>query len=242
MDINADPPDDGTYQVIAEAQDAVGQRIVVSGELTIAKGGKPFAEIVGQPVGPDVIFITRPYEERFFSSSAGWGDQIEMPESADDVFMNLVVVPEGDLLVFRLTVENYGRSPIRTSGPPPGTVYDQAQLAASLGTDAFEQPGAWRVGIQCQTSETSYPWRWAIGTADNLVTEVDPATGNSYAYLLPGERSIVWGAVRMTEVTPTFNPQNCWAGLIHEGVGISVRNNGVGTRSIRIESVQGNGE
>jgi hypothetical protein len=236
VDINADPPPDGTYQVIVEAQDAVGQRVSRTAELTIDRGGKPYAEIVGQPVGPDVVMVTRPYEDRFFSDSSGWGDPIAMPEDTEDANLNTIAVQVGDLLVFKLVVENYGASPIRTSGPPPGTVYQQTQLYASLGKESYQQPGVWRVGVQCENSASSYPWRWALGDETTLDSEYDPVSGNTYFYLPPGERAVVWGAIRMTEYQPEANPQTCYAGLIHEGVNISVRNMVVGARAVELQN------
>jgi len=51
----------------------------------------------------------------------------------------------GDTLYFTLTVENYGAVPIRTSGPPPGYVYN---LDQNYNVPGFaEESGAWRVGI-----------------------------------------------------------------------------------------------
>lgn len=47
VDRGAPPPPDGTYQVIAEATDAAGNKITKSATLTIAEGGVPRAEIVG---------------------------------------------------------------------------------------------------------------------------------------------------------------------------------------------------
>ena len=38
----------------------------------------------------------------------------------------------------------------------------------------------------------------------------------------------------MTDLIPARNPQNCWAGLIHEDVEVSVFNNMVGTRSVEL--------
>ncbi|MGV2434124.1 MAG UNVERIFIED_CONTAM: hypothetical protein LVT10_03810 [Anaerolineae bacterium] len=38
----------------------------------------------------------------------------------------------------------------------------------------------------------------------------------------------------MTDVIAARNPQNCWAGLIHEDVAVSVRNARVGARSIEL--------
>lgn len=230
VEIGADPPPDGTYTVIAESRDRVGQIIQRTAELTIIDGGKPRAEIYSQPTGPTVAFIAQPYEDRFFSSVDGLGDLIAEPEGPETLSLSGVTVPVGDMLVFKLTVWNYGSTPIRTTGPPPGTVYQQTQLDASVGE--YQQAGAWRVGIQCETSELSYPWRWAIGTEDDLTTEVDPRTGNTYSYLMPGERSVVWGGIRMTDLIETFNPQDCWAGLIHERVEMTLQNTNVGRREV----------
>ena len=231
IDDGANPPADGTYRVVIEAQDAVGQRVAVEGELTIEQSGNPRAEIVGQMTGPDVVFTTAPYDPVYFSSDeTGLGELIPPPDDPQDLNLSSVTVPVGDMLVFSLVIENYGTTPIRTSGPPPGTVYQQDQLPPALGE--FEQAGVWRVGIQCATSEAPYPWRWAVGADENLVQVADPSNDNLYSYLMPGERSVVWGAVRMTELIPTFNPQVCFAGLIHEGVEISLRNNRVGAREI----------
>lgn len=234
VDMGADPPPDGMYRVRIEARDREGQIVSRTAELTIDRGGKPYAQIVGQFVGYDVLFATRPYEDRFFSDADGLGDLIDVPEDTEDQNFNTVMVQVGDLLVFKLAVENYGASPIRTSGPPPGTVYQQTQLAASLGDRGYDQAGVWRVGIQCQTSSESYPWRWALGDDSTLESEYDAATGNTYLYLPPGERTVVWGAIRMTEYVRNLNPQNCFAGLIHEGV--NVINLGVGTRSIDLQN------
>lgn len=230
VDIGADPPPDGSYDVVIEAQDAVGQRVSVRGRLTIADGGKPRAGVLGQGSGADVVFATAPYDDAYFSDKAALGTLIDRPDNPDDNRLGQVVVPVGDMLVFMLVVENYGSSPIRTDGPPPGTVYQQSQVAAALG--AIEQDGVWRVGVQCETSEESYPYRWAVGPFDSLTQVEDDASGNIYYYLEPGQRSIVWGAVRLTEAVQTRNPQQCWAGLIHEGV--AVANNRIGARDILI--------
>lgn len=232
IDIDADPPPDGTYTVVAEARDAVGQIVRQSGQLTIRDGGKPRAEIMGQPTGVDVVFEVMPYDERFFSSTDGLGDRVPVPSDPASLARTTINVPQGDLLVFRLTVQNYGPTPIRTTGPPPGTVYQQTQRAASMGE--FDQSGAWRVGIDCETEIVDYPWRWAIGDENNLTHWTDPVTGNTYYYLPPGEQSVVWGAIRMTEVIEARNPQDCWAGLIHEDVAVSLQNSNRGRREVGI--------
>ena len=47
-DLGATPPPDGTYTVVVEAEDAVGNRHAVRGQLTIVDGGVPRAEIVNR--------------------------------------------------------------------------------------------------------------------------------------------------------------------------------------------------
>ncbi|MAS36170.1 MAG: hypothetical protein CL610_19345 [Anaerolineaceae bacterium] len=229
VDLDADPPPDGAYTVVAHAQDDEGQVVQQTGQLVIENGGKPLAEIVPQTVGVDVVFTVQPYDERYFTSADASGDLIEPPDDVQDNSLTALQMPLGDMLVFKLTVENYGKAPIRTSGPPPGTVYQQTQRAATL--NAFDEAGAWRVGIDCATAETDYPWRWGLGTGDAVYEEFDPYSGNTYTYISAGERVVVWGAIRMTEIE-ALNPQNCWAGLIHEFVEVSVRNTNVGSREV----------
>ncbi|GAB1421346.1 hypothetical protein MASR2M15_15060 [Anaerolineales bacterium] len=232
IDLGADPPPDGTYTVIATAQDAVGQRTRQEAQLTIQLGGKPRAEIVPQNVGVDVIFTTIPWDEAYFSDENHLGQLIEKPIDPEDRANRPITMPVGDVLVFQLTIENYTNVPIRTTGPTPGLVYDQKQLSASLG--AYEESGAWRVGIQCETSMTSYPWRWAIGSSDDLIEDLDEKTGDTFYYLPPRSRAIVWGGIRMTDLQTRNNPQDCWAGLIHEDVEVSLHNNNVGRRSVEL--------
>lgn len=233
VDLGADPPPDGTYTVVALAQDLVGQRIRREAELSLSNGGKPLAEIRPQPIGVDVAFSVQPYDEAYFSDVDSLGELI--PEPQDD-FADAgmdITMAVGDMLVFKLTVENYSQTPIRTSYPPPGTVYQQDQRAASLG--AVDLSGVWRVGIECETSPITFPYRWALGDENSLMVDTDPVSGEEFLYLPPGETTVVWGAVRMTEIEELANPQDCWAGLIHEDVAIV--NNRVGARSIRLEEV-----
>ena len=230
IDLGVDPPPDGTYQVVALAQDATGQRIRQEAPLTIEIGGKPYAEIKPQFIGVDVVFDVQAFSDSLFTSRQQQGDLLDIPEDWEALaYSQSISVPKGDMLVYRLTVENYGDVPIRTTGPPPGTVYQQEQQSATLGW--FDESGAWRIGIQCETSLVSYPYRWAIAAQDDLVKVFDEASGNTYSYLPAKARSVVWGAIRMTTIEAR-NPQNCWTGLIHEDVAISLRNNNVGMRSI----------
>ncbi len=232
IDLGADPPPDGPYQVVALAQDAVGQRIRQQASLTIENGGKPYAEIAPQTPGVDIAWDVMPYSQAFFASRGQAGALIPPPDDVQALaYSQQIAAPLGDMLVFRLTVENYGDVPIRTTGPPPGTVYQQEQNAAALGW--LDESGAWRLGVQCAASLASYPYRWAIGSDKNLLAVYDETTGHTYRYLPAGASAVVWGAVRLTTVEAR-NPQNCWAGLIHEDVAISLRNNHVGMRSIMI--------
>jgi len=231
IDLGADPPPDGNYTIVALAQDEEGQRVRVEDQLSIVQGGKPRAEIVPQAVGVDVVFATMPYDERYASNFEALGEPIPMPDDPADLSRGTVTLAAGDLLVFKLTVENYNDVPIRTSYPPPGTVYQQDQVAAALG--AFEESGAWRVGIQCETSQTSFPYRWALGSPQDLMA-VEADDGSTYYYLPPRSRAVVWGAVRLSDVERRQNPQTCWAGLIHEDVEVSLRNSYVGPRQVEI--------
>jgi hypothetical protein len=231
VDLGMDPPPDGTYTLVVEAQDLEGQRVRRTLTLTIETGGEPEAEIAAQSVGVDVIFDFLPYEERYYSIIGDFGDLIAPPDDPASQAMTAITMPLGDILAFRLTVINYSHVPIRTAGPPPGLVYGQDQLAGALGF--YGESGAWVVGIQCDTSTTAYPWRWALGTAETLDT-VTGSDGNTYLYLPAEESREVWGGIRMTELIPRRNPQNCWAGLIHEDVEVSVFNARVGPREIEL--------
>jgi hypothetical protein len=128
------------------------------------------------------------------------------------------VVVLGGTLYFTLTVENYGETPIRTTGPYSGYVYESMELNSAV-TGFYQEAGAFRVGIMCDTCETDFPWRWAIGTPDNL-SLIPDSLGRPQYYLLPGQRSVVTGGIVLDEVVPSRNPQDFWAGLIHEQVRI----------------------
>ncbi|MGJ3238483.1 MAG: hypothetical protein ACFE0Q_07235 [Anaerolineae bacterium] len=232
VDLNQNPPEDGTYRVVALAQDAEGQRIRRESTLTIDNGGVPRAEIAPQNVDADVFWYSMPYDERFFTDPNTIGERLEEPAIPEVVSRQSISIPYGDMLVFRLTVNNYSDVPIRTTNPPAGTVYQQTQRPASV--NALEEPGAWRVGISCDTSLTDFPYRWAVGTEDVLITLIDQETGREYRYLPARTSTVVWGAVRLTEINEFANPQTCWAGLIHEGVNVSVENRFVGPIEVQI--------
>ncbi len=232
VDLNQIPPPDGTYRIVALAQDDEGQRIRRESDITIQYGGVPRAQIIPQAVDADVFWVSVPYDERFFSDADTIGDLIALQDIPDVVSQNEVTVPYGDMLVFRLTVNNYSDIPIRTTHPAVGTVYQQTQRTASV--DALEEPGAWRVGIACDTSLTDYPYRWALANESDLITIADQQTGRDYQYLSANTSTVVWGAIRMTEINEFANPQTCYAGLIHEGVNVSVENRFVGAIEVQI--------
>jgi hypothetical protein len=193
VDHGADPPPDGTYTVIMEARDAVGQWTKATGELVVENGGVPRVYLLNAEV-------------EWSGTTAEGGPRASIPLNST--------------LYFTLTVENDSRVPIRTSGPPPGTVYDSDQNYATLG--AHQEPGVFRVGIHCETSPIDHPYRWAVGGPDDLVEVTDGA--NTYYYLPAHERAIVTGGIRFVEVVPARNPQYCYASLIHEDVEISLVN------------------
>lgn len=149
----------------------------------------------------------------------------------DTLVLNQESIKLGDTLTFTLTVENYGDAPIRTTGPFPGYSYEQSDTFPSTGY--YEESGAWRVGINCDTCLTDYPWRWALGSPDTL-TAIKAGDGRTHYYLMPGERAVVAGSIRLTNIVPSRNPQQFWAGLIHEDVGIAPLNNRVDPHWIEI--------
>lgn len=140
-----------------------------------------------------------------------------------------VSIPLNDTLYFTLTIENDSVVPIRTSGPPPGAIYDSDQNYAALGE--YQQSGAFRVGIHCETSPTDHPWRWAIGGPDDLA-----ADDEGHLYLPAGARATVTGGIRFVGVVEARNPQYCYASLIHEDVQISMVNFRVDPIRLYIES------
>jgi len=229
IDAGEAPPPDGDYTVVVEAEDAEGQRVRRTASLTIADGGFPIGAIYPQPTGTTVFYDTMPYRDAYYTDVDAPGELIPVPEGVESIITDSEVVLQGDMLVFRLTVTNDGPVGLRTSGPPPGTVYQQDQRASGIGW--HDQSGVWRIGLECDTVKSSYPWRWAIGTADDL--EVVEEGGETYYYLPPGKQAVVWGGVRLTEILPQRNPQPCWIGLIHEDVEVVQAN--VDSRWVEIQ-------
>jgi len=196
VDSGETPPPDGTYTIVAEAQDHEGQRLRVTRELTIRYGGVPRADIVSPPTG-------------------------------DTVEWSATAVALCDTITFTMTVHNYGQTPIRTSGPQPGTVYDSNWNYNTLGWHT--ESGAWRVAIGFENELTNYPFRWAVGNPEDL-QRID-----GYSYLMPGARAVITGGIRVVDVFGDRNPQPMWAGLIHEDVAIAEFNNRVDPQAILVD-------
>ena len=190
VDLGVSPPPDGVYDVIALAEDRIGQKVEAKGQLGIEHGGVPRADIVNASV-----------------------------EFSD------TTVVQGQAITVTLTVENYGDAPIRTTGPEPGFVYGQEENSNTFGW--YEESGAWRVGVDCDTCIRDYPWRWSLASVEDLTRIGD------YWYLMPGERATISGGIIITKI-PARNPLYFWAGLIHEDVEISTINNRVDPHFITI--------
>jgi hypothetical protein len=138
----------------------------------------------------------------------------------------------GQTLHFTLTVENYGNAPIRTSGPPSGYLYPSMNSNYNSAGEQV-QAGAWRVGLMCENCLSDYPWRWALGTVDTLTPVQE--NGQTYYYLLPGDKVTVTGGIVLDNFIPERNPQYFWAGLIHEDVAIANVNNRVDPWLVKVE-------
>jgi len=211
VDRGADPPPDGTNVIAAEARDLAGHHVVVSSTLTIEQGGKPRAEVVNGEIH--------------------WGDALRSLEGTE------MYMPLGSTLVFTTYIENYGRVPIRTSGPPPGSEYLSDQnyntLAVDMGKESYhQQAGVWRFGINFDTSNTDFPYRWAVGQPDELRREI--IDGREQWFLDPGQRGTVTGSIEMVGPFPR-DAIFAWGGLIHEYVGINAENNYVDRILIHID-------
>lgn len=137
-------------------------------------------------------------------------------------------IPLGSTLYFTLTIDNDSNVAIRTAGPPSGTVYRSDQNYATL--NEYEQSGAFRVGIHCETSPTDHPWRWAIGRPEDLVEDEE-----GHLFLPARGRGLVTGGITFVDAVPARNPQYCYASLIHEDVEISTVNYRVDPVHLRIQ-------
>ena len=201
VDADAPPPPDGTYKVVVEARDTLGNVVVERQPLTIKEGGVPRATIMDSQIEPRVI-------------------------------------PLGGTVNITATVKNIGTVPLRTQGPPPGTVYDSRQSYNTLLLP--QSSGAFRLGAAFDANPTDldYPYRWELGDPSKLERRnVDgrtllcpPGEGNdrcpleervindkTYTYLLPGQAVQITGGIRVTD-KPLRRQPSFYLGLIQEDV------------------------
>jgi hypothetical protein len=179
VDQGAQPPPDGTYTLVAFAEDRVGQKVELTRTLTITDGGVPRATIL----------------------------QLDI-EYSD------TIVPVGGTLCITATAENYGYTPVRTTGPSPGTTYTSNQNFNSL--EWHQSSGAWRFGLDFDGNPAyPYPFRWALGRPEELEKRV--INGSEYYYLMPGQRAQITGCIKILSAPPR-NPTIFYGGLIHEDV------------------------
>ncbi len=199
INLGADPPPDGQYQIVAESVDKIGQRDVLTKPLTIKDSGRPMAEIVVQPNGQGIAW-----------SGAGESSEVTMKV--------------GDTLYFTTTIRNAGNVPIRTAGPfDPDDCYTMDTNRYSKGYP--EEPGVWRVGVNYETNTgEDHPWRWAVGTLDDL--DKVEYNGSTLYYLAPGKQVVVRGCIVLNRV-PVRNPFRIWGALIQEQVEIAAINSNV---------------
>ncbi len=222
VDNDVTPPPDGQYTLVAVAEDIEGQRVRRTSAVTLKDGGLPQVEIKAQTSGSTVTYGTLPFTQGMVQPPAG--------VTSTQARLQLT---QGDLLTFKLVVYNYGNTPIRTLGPWPGQVYEWDQLSAKYADKTISKSGVWRIGLMCETAETDFPWRWAIGAPDALHKVTDDK-GQTFYYLNPGESATVWGAVRMSSLVKSRNPQECWAALIHEDVTIPPAQSHVGPIKVEL--------
>ncbi|MEM7131069.1 MAG: hypothetical protein AAF702_32405 [Chloroflexota bacterium] len=206
VDLNAEPPPDGTYRVVAEARDRAGNSVRVTDELTIEEGGKPRADVVQSEIHWYAL----------------WNEN-DVQEERN----RIVGTSIGQKLCFTATVANEGTVPIRTSGPWPGQEYifseNMNTLAGAFDESWFQQPGVWRFGINFDTTGIDFPYRWAVGRqGEDLAMRLDER-GREQWYLMPGERGEVNGCITFDKA-PSQGTEFWWGGLIHERVAI-VNNN-----------------
>ncbi len=141
-------------------------------------------------------------------------------------------------MLYHLTSTNYGRVPIRTSGPPSPTDYQSDQnyntLAVERGEPSWhQQAGVWRFGINFDTSETDFPYRWAVGRPEDLRCET--IEGRPQCFLDPRKSEAPSVAASRWLVPSRATPSMPGGGLIHEYVGVNAENNYVDQVLIHID-------
>jgi hypothetical protein len=193
VDLNAEPPPDGTYQIVGEARDLAGNRVRVVSELTISEGGKPRADVA--------------------QGEINWHGEMN----------RVVSLMLGEKLCFSAVVVNEGTVPIRTSGPWPGQEYHFTEnyntLAVTHDNRSWgQQSGVWRFGVNYNSTGLDFPFRWAVGRHEDL--ELRIIDGEEQWYLMPGKAGETSGCIIFDE-KPPLNVEIWWGGLIHQDVGVA---------------------
>jgi hypothetical protein len=195
VDLNAEPPPDGTYNIVGEARDAAGNTVRVERQLTIEEGGKPRADVA--------------------QGEIDWEGEMN----------RIVTVPLGGKVCFTTVVTNEGTVPIRTSGPWPGQEYkfsENYNTLANAGEESWlQQAGVWRFGINFDTTGIDFPYRWAVGRQEDLEKRI--LDGKEQWYLMPGKSGQVSGCIVMDE-KPPIGTTFWWGGLIHQSVEVANNN------------------
>ncbi|MFN8465775.1 MAG: hypothetical protein U0X20_09505 [Caldilineaceae bacterium] len=196
VDLNAEPPPDGTYNIVGEARDKAGNAVRVVRKLTIVEGGKPRADVA--------------------QGEINWDGEMN----------RIVSVALGERICFTTVVTNEGTVPIRTSGPWPGQEYKFSEnyntLAANENDESWlQQAGVWRFGINFDTTGIDFPFRWAVGRQEDLEKRV--IDGKDQWYLMPGKSGQVSGCIVMDE-KPPIGTTFWWGGLIHQNVAVANNN------------------
>jgi major membrane immunogen (membrane-anchored lipoprotein) len=195
VDLNAEPPPDGTYNIVGEARDKAGNAIRVERALTIEEGGKPRADVA--------------------QGEIDWEREMN----------RIVSVALGEKVCFTTVVTNEGTVPIRTSGPWPGQEYkfgENYNTLANQGEESWlQQAGVWRFGINFDTTGIDFPYRWAVGRQEDLEKRI--IDGEEQWYLMPGTSGQVNGCIVIDE-KPPIGTTFWWGGLIHQNVEVANNN------------------
>jgi hypothetical protein len=120
----------------------------------------------------------------------------------------------GGVVQVEVTVKNIGDIPIKTQGPPPGTVYKSNSSytdpvfnqQGSQEPPYVDKPGRWRVGVRWTSSAGQYPARWGFFEDDNRE-------------LKPGEEVTVRGGIQL--LAPQPPELDFWATVEMGGLGFT---------------------
>jgi len=90
------------------------------------------------------------------------------------------------------------------------------------------------VGIDYEGNPSyAYPYRWGLSQLENLESRV--IDGQTFYYLMPGQRVLVTGTIQIVDVPAASKDRVFfWAGLIHEQVRIDTFNDFVDPQQIVI--------